>query len=47
MINQSYNKALEKWLTDNKESILNDWIELAKMPSQELHHILKGKASVR
>ena len=33
MINQSYNKALEKWLTDNKESILNDWIELAKIPS--------------
>lgn len=33
MYNTTYNEALEKWLNDNRESILKDWTELAKIPS--------------
>lgn len=33
MINAEINKNLELWFENNKEKILNDWIELAKIPS--------------
>lgn len=33
MINIEYNKKLEAWLKSNTQNILNDWIELAKIPS--------------
>ena len=33
MINEKYNKLLDKWIEDNKEDILHKWIELAKIPS--------------
>lgn len=33
MINADYNKKLKLWLEENRDSILSDWIELAKIPS--------------
>ena len=33
MINQKYNRLLDKWISENKEEILHRWIELAKIPS--------------
>ena len=33
MINKSYNEMLDKWISENREDILNKWIELAKIPS--------------
>ena len=33
MINKKYNNLLCDWIAENKEYILNNWIELAKIPS--------------
>ncbi len=33
MINKKYNEMLGKWISENREDILNKWIELAKIPS--------------